>query len=109
MKEPQNVKLTNRQVVVNGHDISNMVTQVQLTLRADSWPLLRLDIDPYLVEYQGRVEVSQSNHDGIARLRARQEAARLRIKASYFEQKIHKIAASDSTLARILLEEDYDS
>jgi hypothetical protein len=113
MRRDFDVRITNKEVIINGRDIGHIITQAQVTVRPDSYPLVRLEIDPWMVEYEGRAEVSRSDHDGIARLRARVE--RMEWNRSFedaramYDARMAKLAASDPTLARILLEDDYEA
>ncbi len=84
------VELTDHSVVIDGRDVSNLVTGAQLTISAhDAWPVLDLTMLPDVVLYYGRAEVPGTRHvearaygtqphgsgdvplDGIERLRQR--------------------------------------
>ena len=68
----RSVELTDNSVVIDGRDISNLVTGVDLHIRADQpWPYLSIDMAPDAILYSGPAEVAGVPLDGIARLRER--------------------------------------
>ena len=71
MRNLRHVELTNTRVVVDGHDISDMVVAAQLEVRATHHPILTLEAIPDEILFAGEAEVSGVPLDGIARLRAR--------------------------------------
>ena len=67
----RSVVVTNDSVVIDGHDISNMVTAAQLTVTHVSFPVLPLELVPDEILYSGSALVPKVPLDGFARLRKR--------------------------------------
>ncbi len=64
------VELTDHSVVIDGRDVSSLVTGTQLTITRQA-PILDLQLVPDAVLYSGSAEVSGVPLDGIERLRRR--------------------------------------
>ena len=71
LPDTRSVTVTNDSVVVDGRDVSNMVTAVHFSLRPNSFPVVELEIAPDAVLYSGPAVVPEVPLDGIERLRKR--------------------------------------
>ncbi len=72
LPDTRSVTVTNDSVVVDGRDISNMVTAVDINVRADGWPpQVVITAAPDHILYSGSVVVPEVPLDGIERLRKR--------------------------------------
>ena len=66
------VVVTNDSVVIDGRDVSNMVTAVDINVRADGYPpQVVITAAPDAVLYSGPAVVTDLPLDGIERLRRR--------------------------------------
>ena len=71
-RDTRQVTVTNDSVVVDGRDISNMVTEAVVYVTADGYPpVLRLEMVPDELLYSGLTVVPEVPLDGIERLRKR--------------------------------------
>ena len=66
--DTRSITVTNDSVVVNGHDVSNMVTAVDIRVSYNTTPV---SVDPDHILYSGSVVVPEVPLDGIERLRKR--------------------------------------
>ena len=71
MRNLRQVELTNNRVVVDGQDISHMVTAASIELRVGHHPILTLETLPDEILFVGEAETDGVPPDGIARLRER--------------------------------------
>lgn len=65
------VEITNRSVIIDSRDVSNMVSGVQFSLTPDDFPVLKLEIAVDEILYSGSAVVPKVPLDGIERLRHR--------------------------------------
>ena len=70
-QDTRSVTVTNDSVVVDGRDISHMVTAVDIRVRYNAFPVLELEVAPDHVLYSGTAVVPGVPLDGIERLRRR--------------------------------------
>ena len=70
-QDTRRVVLTNDSVVIDGRDISHMVTGLQLTMSGMALPVLELETVSDEILYSGIAVVSGVPLNGIARLRQR--------------------------------------
>lgn len=71
LPDTRQVVVTNHSVVIDGRDITHMVTEVEMRVRPDSWPLVLITAAPDEILYSGSAVVPEVPLDGIARLRKR--------------------------------------
>ena len=71
LPDPRQVTVTNDSVVVDGRDVSDMVTAVDIRVTHDAFPVLQFQVVPDVVLYSGSAMVPGVPLDGIARLRKR--------------------------------------
>ena len=71
LPDPRQVTVTNHSVIVDGRDISDMVTAVDIRVTPEAFPVLNLQIAPDHILYSGRAMVPEVPLDGIERLRRR--------------------------------------
>ncbi len=69
LPDTHQVTITNNSVVVDGRDISHMVTGVRFSLSPNVVPVLELEIVPDAVLYSGPAVVPKVPLDGIERIR----------------------------------------
>lgn len=69
LPDTRQVTITNHSVVVDGRDISHMVTGAHLTVSYNAYPVLELEIVPDAVLYSGSAMVPDLPLDGIERIR----------------------------------------
>ena len=71
LPDTRQVTVTNDSVVIDGRDISNMVTAVDISVRHDSLPRVWIPALPDTILYSGVAVVPEPPLDGIERLRKR--------------------------------------
>ncbi len=72
LPDPRQVTVTNHSVVVDGRDVSDMVTAVDINVRADGYPpQVVITALPDAILYSGSAMVTGVPLDGIERLRRR--------------------------------------
>ncbi len=71
LPDTRQVTITNHSVVVDGRDISDMATGLQLTMSGMALPVLELEAVPDAILYSGPAVIPKVPLDGIERLRQR--------------------------------------